>query len=491
MTFETGRLRALESIAFKRMAQRGIDDPARYVSLLRDEEEEALKFLTLLTVKETYFFREPAHIEMIAEHLAPKMAMQRKPVKILSAGCATGEEPYSLAMELMERFGTGIGAMLSVTGVDIDPEALDSARKGTFWGRSFRGFDEALRKKYFKPAGNGHFEINDTLKAAVQFKQLNLLSETYPEELKGMDVVFYRNVSIYFDAATQRAIFKKLSDLLNDGGCLFLSSTETFSHDLGILRLQEESGQFFYRKANLPATPEPKTRRKPSGGGAKLEIRGGESDERLHAAAPGVASFARHKQAPVDQVSERPKARKKPSSTGKSQEELLKEALSLARAGSYDDAQRAIDEVLAKDPVNVSARSLKANLLINRHQTDPAREICLKLIEEDPWHFQSHLILGMAARLGDDMQGAVRKLRDALYIRPASWLAHYYLADAYQCLGQSDAACREYSLVINILGKGELAGGGLDVFALSVSPEQLKHLCRHNMEKISQRQATT
>ena len=175
----------------------------------------------------------------------------------------------------------------------------------------------------------------------------------------------------------------------------------------------------------------------------------------------------------------------------KSSGEMLKQALSLARAESYDEAQKAIEAVLEKDPENVRAGSLKANILINLHKTGPARELCLRIIERDEWHFQSHLVLGMAARLEGDMEDAVRKLKEALYIKPSSWLAHYYLADAYQCLQRPDEACREYSLVIKNLDKGEMSDSGLDVFPLSVSPEQMKHLCRHNAERIRQREVTT
>ena len=97
---------------------------------MQDDEEESLRLLSMLSVKETYFHREPAHLKMLAEHLMPKIVFEKKPVRVLSAGCASGEEPYSVAIELMERFGSGIAPMLQVTGVDIDAEALALARKG-------------------------------------------------------------------------------------------------------------------------------------------------------------------------------------------------------------------------------------------------------------------------------------------------------------------------------------------------------------------------
>lgn len=144
--------------------------------------------------------------------------------------------------------GAAAKAFCTVIGADIDNDAVRKAEKGIYSTLSFRGLSEDLRERYFEPLPGNMYRIKDCIRDLVEFRKLNLLGDDYPSELSGTDVIFYRNVSIYFESDTQRHIFTKLAGLLNDNGYLFVSSTETLSHNIGVLSLVEIDGVFLYEK---------------------------------------------------------------------------------------------------------------------------------------------------------------------------------------------------------------------------------------------------
>jgi len=251
LCFNNGRTAILEDSIRKRMSESGAESCAKYFSRIVDSRDEFCLLVNLLTVNETYFFREPSHLDLLATRIVPGLLAVKKmdgKINIVSAGCSTGEEPYSIVIKLMEKYGSGMQNFVSVTGFDIDSYALASAGKGVYNGHSFRGFPNDLREKYFEKTGESNYKVRDVVRANVKFVELNLLSEAYPDELRSADIIFYRNVSIYFGPETQKLIFRNLAGMLNENGYLLVGSTETLSHDIGVLSLIEMDGLFIYRK---------------------------------------------------------------------------------------------------------------------------------------------------------------------------------------------------------------------------------------------------
>jgi chemotaxis protein methyltransferase CheR len=153
--FEKEREQALSAALYRRMSALGIDASETYHAMLLRDEVELLRLTELLTINETYFFREPEHLNLVVDRLLPEFmtARAQKPVRILSAGCSTGEEPYSLAIMLRERFGAESGRLFVITGVDIDSTVIASAKRGVYGKGSFRGMDQSLLERYFEPFG--------------------------------------------------------------------------------------------------------------------------------------------------------------------------------------------------------------------------------------------------------------------------------------------------------------------------------------------------
>ena len=235
-----------------RMSKRNINEPAKYFDCIIADSDEFHELVNLITINETYFFREPVHIEILSKRLIPNLLSTKKTgekVRILSAGCSTGEEPYSIAMSIIEHHEK-VQDFFSVIGIDIDSDALNKADSGFFSRYSFRNFPEELKQKYFTAADSFQWKIKRSVRERVEFRKLNLQSDAYPAALQGIDVIFYRNVSIYFEPDTQKSIFRKLAGLLNDNGYLIVSATETMSHNFGVLSLVELDGMFLYQKSS-------------------------------------------------------------------------------------------------------------------------------------------------------------------------------------------------------------------------------------------------
>lgn len=492
LCFDESRAVTLAEGISARMSEKSMDSCVEYLSLLTNDDDEFHELVNLLTVNETYFYREPVHISLLVEKIIPVMLREKRPgkkIRILSSGCSTGEEPYSLVMALIEKYGPGIMNSVSVTGADIDSDAIGKALKGVYYPHSFRGFDQGLREKYFESAENNLYRVKDIVRQNVGFGRLNLLSETYPEELAGADVIFYRNVSIYFEPQTQKNIFKKMAGLLNENGYLFVSSTETLSHDFGILSLVEMDGIFIYHKKNgLEVEDRRKSSITPTEEARKVTGK---------TTAPGTIS----KKTKASRTSPIVSSQGTPSNKGlliaknaavadndterrKESHVLFDEALSLAKNKKYEDALNMLDKLIEQEGSFIKAYMLKAGILINLKMPDEAEEVCLKSIGLDRWCLEGYLLLGLVAKIRNDEDTSMKRFKEALYIQSSCWPAHFYLAEMYRGRGELEKACREYEIISNLLKKDDLKDHGLTFFPLSFPVEQVVHLCEHNLSRL-------
>jgi chemotaxis protein methyltransferase CheR len=182
----------------------------------------------LVTTNETYFFREPAQLTAFVEEIIPDL-LSRKPVKkirIWSAGCSSGEEPYSIAMLLSEA-GWYEHAAFEIFASDINQQVLARARKGQYRENAFRATDPMVRDRYFSREADASWRIRDEIRNRVQFGRLNLYDEARVSLLGHLDLVFCRNVIIYFDDASKRVVVSNFYNRLIEGGYLLLGHSES------------------------------------------------------------------------------------------------------------------------------------------------------------------------------------------------------------------------------------------------------------------------
>lgn len=233
----------------RRMRALGLDDFSTYRNLLANDEnsDERKHLISAITTNVTSFFREPTHFDAL-EDFVPTLAQRANSghrVRLWSAGCSSGEEPYSIAMTLSECWEGFEQADARILATDIDSEMVERARRGVFPPlQNGQILPERVKRHAERIGANGELVVNQSLKQQIRFEQLNLLD---PWPFKGMfDVIFCRNVVIYFDSETRTKLWRRFAERLNPGGLLFIGHSERI--DASLSGLLEPSGVTQYRR---------------------------------------------------------------------------------------------------------------------------------------------------------------------------------------------------------------------------------------------------
>jgi len=247
----------VERRIIQRMKQLGLRKFSDYLARLESaitDQEELNGLAQILVNNETYFFREDFQLrtfdqEIMPELLESALKQERNSIKIWSAGCASGEEPYTIAMLIAERKDLG-GLKVEIYGSDLSEEMIRKAQLGVYGGSSFRVIDDYHFKKYFSPAGH-KYEVQDEIKKMVRFDCVNLLSFGYPAELKNLDAIFCRNVLIYFSLEAKRALVDRFHQTLRWGGFLLLGHSESLLNLSTAFRLRHFKQDLVHQKPSL------------------------------------------------------------------------------------------------------------------------------------------------------------------------------------------------------------------------------------------------
>ena len=247
----------LEKRLGKRLSLHRLPSYKEYYHFLRynrGKEQELSEIMDLLTTNETYFFRESFQLRAFAEEVVPEIRAEKekkgdRSIRIWSAGCSSGEEPYTIAMLLLEmKFPQDW--RLEVIGADISQRVLQQARKAVYRRSSFRATDESYIKRFFQEQEDG-FRISDQVKELVTFSHLNLFDENRLALLGKMDVIFCRNVIIYFDRNAKKRIIDAFSRILREGGYLLLGHSESLMNISTAFVLKHLKNDMVYQKPRL------------------------------------------------------------------------------------------------------------------------------------------------------------------------------------------------------------------------------------------------
>jgi chemotaxis protein methyltransferase CheR len=238
----------LESRVLRRVEELRLDGPRSYLLRLRygtAEESEFDALLDRITNPETYFFREPEQLSAFTDEVLPEWetsAPPGEPLKIWSAGCASGEEPYTLAM-LLEEAGFFERRPIEIFGSDVSLGSISRARAGIFRENSFRQTSEDRRSKFFELEGPGRYRIREDVRRRVSFGRVNLIESARLAALPVFHVIFCRNVLIYLEDSAKRSVVSSLHRRLAPGGHLFLGRVESlvaFSTDFHLRHLRND-----------------------------------------------------------------------------------------------------------------------------------------------------------------------------------------------------------------------------------------------------------
>ncbi|MCK5378499.1 MAG: methyltransferase domain-containing protein [Acidobacteria bacterium] len=242
-------LQRLTNWALDRAAARGFKDLNAYVDALRrdPDSDEWRILLSRVTVKESSLFRAPQQFRCLSESIIPELvASGRKSIQVWSAGCARGEEPATVAIVLAECLA-GTDVQWSVLGTDVDADALEGARQARFSRRAVRRVPPEHLDRDFT-IGGGIYELISGIRRHIEFGSINLVRE--PLEVPGQpfDVIFLRNVLIYFRKESQARVVRNIEQLLAPDGFLFIGPSESLMHLTPVLQAEERQGVFVYRR---------------------------------------------------------------------------------------------------------------------------------------------------------------------------------------------------------------------------------------------------
>jgi len=251
--FDDGKRYFVDKRLLERIAVTGAADFRGYFVALRFEADgrELQNLINAMTVNETYFFREAYQFDCLVNHLLDEVA-GRKPkgsrIRIWSVPSSTGEEPYSIAIYLLERWARIADYEVEILSSDIDSKVLQSARNGIYSPRSVAQLPRHYLNKYFTPCANGDWRISRDLVESVEFSLVNLTDANATRRFRDIDVIFCRNLLIYFDDLSRRVAAESMYDALSPGGFICLGHSESMSRISSLYKVRSFPDAMVHQK---------------------------------------------------------------------------------------------------------------------------------------------------------------------------------------------------------------------------------------------------
>lgn len=387
-----------------------------------------------LTVGETYFFREKGCFDVLEERIFPEFirtcTRSARPLRIWSAGCCTGEEPYSIAILLDRLSQNNAHVDATILATDINPVFLEKASKGLYGEWSFRGTPLGIKERYFKPRKNGQFEILPHIRKRVTFSYLNLAEEVYPDIINGpnaIDMIFCRNVLMYFSPDRAMKIGQRFYRSLVDGGWLILSPVEVASELYPQFKQTAFPAAIFYHKTKIA---EPHV--------TMVEYPAPFLPQQFDGSAtPEQGSW--------------------PASLVQNEDlSLLPEAAAVKNfvettAEMLPQATELCQPAVRKDEEEFEALFDTAHSYANLGKLTEAASWCEKAIAANKLKPTAHYLFAIICQEMGESQKAIRSLRRALYLDPDFVLAHFALGNLCRFHGQPEEAERHFDIALGLL----------------------------------------
>ena len=424
LVFDETRRESLAYSVAERLRSTGAASVSEYIDRVQaPDSSERQALLDEVTIQETHFFRNPPQIRALRAHVVPELvraaAGGSRRLRIWSAGCSTGEEPYTIAMVLRELLPSTEGWDVQVLATDVSERALDAAREGVYGARAVQLATPAELARFFVARADGRYEVRPEVRSLVTFRHHNLVTDPVPcADDERLDLVLCRNVTIYFSRETTRSLMSRLHGALRDGGYLFLGHAETLwqiSDEFRLVALGAgDSAAFVYRRVDGPAGAAerrsvlPDRRTADEGPPPSGERRVG----------PRRAWDALARSLAPARSPEQPAPAPRPP-VPRSAPDPLEAARAALVEGRYPDAAQLAGAVAAAEPLRAEAHRLRGDALV---------------------------------ALGCD-EDALVALRKALYLDPDDGMGHFQLAGALARQGHRTAAAREYRAAAAVLSR--------------------------------------
>jgi chemotaxis protein methyltransferase CheR len=487
--FDDAKLEFLAEVLDRRADKQGVA-LRPYLDRLEGPGMDAeLQALALeLTVPETYFFRHIDQIHAFADVALPEAQATRGAIRklnMLSAGCASGEEPYSLAMVVRER-GADCGWNVDIRGFDLNPAMLAKAALGRYSSWALRETPATSQRRWFRAVGK-EFELDEGIRAAVTFQEVNLAQENAdlwaPERY---DVIFCRNVLMYFTPDSAHALVARLTRSLVPGGHLFLGHAETlrgFSNDY---HLRHTHDAFYYQLKYA--------QRDERGGECEDAPNGISQDKSAEQCVVGpVASVLepdwtknwletiQNASDRIEALSERPTAEPVVRGHGGAggaaiTSVQLPVVLELLKNERFSDALELLGRLPAESAQDADVLLLRAALLTHSGQLSTAENVSRQLLERDELNTGAHYLLALCRESAGDRQGALDHYRSAIYLDSGFAMPRLHLGLMARRAGDWEGARRELGEALLLLKREDASR--LLMFGGGFGREALIALCR-------------
>ncbi len=426
-----------------RMPALGISDAEEYVRRLNGlaGEHELRSLLPLVTVGKTDFFRDPRQFKALEANILPRLVTSARKasqkVSIWSAGCATGEEPYSLAMLFEELAADPMEVDLWAT--DLNLAAIESAKQGRYPQRRMSGVSDLRLRRFFRPVGED-YEVTPRLREFIRFEGLNLATPVFTKVThSSLDVILCRNVIIYFDLPTIRGLMDRFLTALKPGGLLLLGYSESLFKVYDRFEMIEIEGAFIYRR---PLVDAPKRRLEP------IVI------PKLPLPAPATKRAAA---TPTPEPRRRFVPEPPPETPAKAKPPVLlppqrlENAVGQMERGDFTGALTAIRKLTEDAGNDLDALITLGNIYSLMGRNGEAREVFAQVLAREPLCVEARVFGGVAALQAGALDDARSELSKGLFLEPTLALGHYLLAQVQERTKDHEAARRSYRNAISQL----------------------------------------
>jgi chemotaxis protein methyltransferase CheR len=495
LSFDDSKLEFLSEVLSRRAERQGLE-LERYLDRLEgpDTDSEFQDLALGLTVPETYFFRHIEQLHAFVDVALPDARAARAPllkINVLCAGCASGEEPYSLAI-LVREHCSEFASSVAIRAVDINTAMLSKAARGCYSAWALRGTPSQTQRRWFRSVGR-EFVLEESIRAAVTFQEINLAHENAelcrPETY---DVIFCRNVLMYFTQESAQALVTRLTRSLAPGGYLFLGHAETLrglSHDY---HLCHTHGSFYYQRKDvlegeqrdgLAARPNGSSQKKsePAAGDSSLSVR--LAPTCVASAAVPDSVWTKNWLETIQRASDRIQALTERSAADSAQRDTpgpdsapqaatqLRFVWDLLKEERFPDALDLLGRLSAGSVEDSDILLLRAALLTHSGQLGAAESVSIQLLERDELNAGAHYLLALCRESAGDRQGALDHDRAAIYLDPGFAMPRLHLGLMARRGGDTEGARRELGEALLLLRREDISrlllfGGGFGREAL-------------------------
>jgi chemotaxis protein methyltransferase CheR len=425
------------------------DDVERFIgrmlcSALTQNELETLA--SYLTVGETYFFREKSSLEVFEQQIVPELIRARHDfggqLRIWSAGCASGEEPYSLAIVLSRMITALKEWKIAILATDLNTRSLHKASEGIYTDWSFRDTPQWVRNTYFKAAPGGRWAISSDIKKMVTFSYLNLVEDVYPSLLNGtnaMDVILCRNVLMYFTPEAIRKVIHQFHRSLADESWLMVGPAETSQTLFSEFTSVSFTGATLYRKGATP--PQMLT--------ASFSYAQDEAPLSIRVAESAIQELGSTTASELEASAPRADNHKSPDIPKAPL--LYDQALELYQRGNYEDAVLIAVGLITQNANDANAMLLLARIYANQGNLTAAITWCEKAIASDNMTACAHYLRATILQEQDLPEEAICSLRRAVYVDPHFTLGHFALGSLALRRGDLKESDKHFENVLLLL----------------------------------------